>query len=529
MIDYNIIHSGMVALLALLGMLLVSLAVMIYDRASGTVFILRPEKLRDNDNKKMDNIDDVFPWEKTVLLKYVAKAPWLFLSFIISSIALITFGIDLCCVRIFSVLIYIFAILFISYRIWLLGNWMYAQADITANDTYRQKMKYRFLESLSNDTDLVSIWSITWNNISPTNPYQSKYLRIFLEQINKISGTSSIWRYIDVFVQNMNLGNINVTDPDIIQLLVEHSISVFGKNNFDELPIKATKRNILESLLKIQLTGDDSLLCFTFDAVEKVISKSNDHGDIMRGFAGLFFSAIDKSNIDNDKISRVFTWFPYTKYGVSVFLNKNNKTTQVKDAQIWLQAFVYWFKENNQRKYLLSSDNTDVLINDNRIDAMTKGFLGDGYFMELGEKIFGDMLLFYGVKGWAIEEGEKTIEDSLVRLFVNTQRGFMQYDAVTIDSIPIRDEPAETRLKHTLKAFNNKSKQNDINSIIILRNVFPLSNCGHVEKVLAAIKSYGEKNCNKKDDIRCFRLERLKYDFELIKNFNKTNQNNKKQ
>ena len=59
MIDYNIIHSGMVALLALLGTLLVSLAVMIYDRASGTVFILRPEKVRDNDNKKMDNIDDV--------------------------------------------------------------------------------------------------------------------------------------------------------------------------------------------------------------------------------------------------------------------------------------------------------------------------------------------------------------------------------------------------------------------------------------------------------------------------------------
>lgn len=59
MIDYNIIHSGMVALLALLGALLVSLAVMIYGRASGTVFILQPEKVRDNDNKKMDNIDDV--------------------------------------------------------------------------------------------------------------------------------------------------------------------------------------------------------------------------------------------------------------------------------------------------------------------------------------------------------------------------------------------------------------------------------------------------------------------------------------
>lgn len=59
MIDYNIIHSGMVALLALLSALLVSLAVMIYDRASNTVFILRPEKVRDNDNKKMDNIDDV--------------------------------------------------------------------------------------------------------------------------------------------------------------------------------------------------------------------------------------------------------------------------------------------------------------------------------------------------------------------------------------------------------------------------------------------------------------------------------------
>ena len=132
MIDYNIIHSGMVALLALLSMLLVSLAVMIYDRASGTVFILRPEKIRDNDNKKMDNIDDVFPWEKTVLLKYVAKAPWLFLSFIVSSIALITFGIDLCCVRIFSVLIYIFASTFIGTRIWFLGNWMYAQADIAA-------------------------------------------------------------------------------------------------------------------------------------------------------------------------------------------------------------------------------------------------------------------------------------------------------------------------------------------------------------------------------------------------------------
>jgi hypothetical protein len=58
-IDYNIIHSGMVALLALLSALLVSLAVMIYDRASNTVFILRPEKVRDNDNKKMDNIDDV--------------------------------------------------------------------------------------------------------------------------------------------------------------------------------------------------------------------------------------------------------------------------------------------------------------------------------------------------------------------------------------------------------------------------------------------------------------------------------------
>ena len=60
MIDYNIIHSGMVALLALLSALLVSLAVMIYDRASNTVFILRPEKVRDNDNKKMDNIDDVY-------------------------------------------------------------------------------------------------------------------------------------------------------------------------------------------------------------------------------------------------------------------------------------------------------------------------------------------------------------------------------------------------------------------------------------------------------------------------------------
>lgn len=526
MIDYNIIHSGMVALLALLGTLLVSLAVMIYDRASGTVFILRPEKVKDNDNKKMDNIDDVFPWEKTVLLKYVAKAPWLFLSFIASSIALITFGIDLCWVRIFSVLIYIFTILFISYRIWLLGNWMYAQADITANDTYRQKTKYKFLESLSNDSDLVSIWSITWNNISPTNPYQSKYLKIFLEQVNKISGSSNIWRYIDVFVQNMNLGNIDVTGPDMIQLLVEYSISVFDKKNIDELPIKTAKRKILESLLTIQLIGDDSLLCFTFDVVEKVISKSNDRGDIMRGFAGLFFSAIDKSNINNDKISRIFSCFPHTEYGVSTLLNKNNKTTQVKDAQIWLQAFVYWFKENNKRKYLLSSDNTDALINDNRIDAVTKGFLGDGYFMELGEKIFGDMLLFYGVKGFAPDEGEKTIEDSLVRLFVNTQRGFMQYDAVTIDSIPIGNEPAETRLKHTLEAFDNKSKQNDINSIIILRYVFPLSNCDHVEKVLAAIKSYGEKICNKKDDIRTFRLKRLKYDFELIKNFNKTNQNN---
>ena len=529
MIDYNIIHSGMVALLALLSMLLVSLAVMIYDRASGTVFILRPEKIRDNDNKKMDNIDDVFPWEKTVLLKYVAKAPWLFLSFIVSSIALITFGIDLCCVRIFSVLIYIFASTFIGTRIWFLGNWMYAQADIAANDTYRQKMKYKFLESLSTDSDLISIWSITWNNISLTNPYQSKYLKIFLEQINKISGTSSIWRYIDVFVQNMNLGNINVTGPDVIQLLVEYSISVFDKKNVDDLPIKTTKRKILESLLKIQLTGDDSLLCFTFDVVEKVMNKSNDRGDIMRSFARLFFSVIDTSNIDNDKISQVFTWFPHTKYGASVLLDKNNKTTQVKDAQIWLQAFVYWFKENNQRKYVLSSDNTDVFINDNRIDTVTKGFLGDGYFTELGEKFFGDMLLFYGVRGLAPEEGEKTLEDSLVRIFVNTQRGFMQYDAVLIDSIPIGDEPDETRLRHTLEAFNNKSKQNDINSIIILRYVFPLSNCDHVEKVLAAIKSYGEKIRNKKDDIRTFRLERLKYDFELIKKFNKTNQNNKKQ
>ncbi len=528
MIDYNIIHSGMVALLALLGMLLVSLAVMIYDRASGTVFILRPEKVRDNDNKKMDNIDDVFPWEKTVLLKYVAKAPWLFLSFTISSVALIIFGIDLCCVRIFSVLIYIIASAFISTRIWLLGKWMYAQADITANYTYRQKMKHKFLESLSTDSDLISIWSITWNNISLANPHQSKYLKIFLEQINKISATSNIWRYIDVFVQNMNLGNIDVARPDMVQLLVEYSINVFDKNDVDELPIKTTKRKILESLLKIQLTGDDSLLCFTFDAVEKIISKNDDCGDIMRGFARLFFSAIDKSKIDNDKISRVFTWFPYTKYGASVFLDKNSKTTQVKDAQIWLQAFVYWFKENNQRRYLLNSDNADVFINDNRIDAVAKSFLGGGYFMELGEKLFGDMLLFYGVKGWVPEEGEKTHEDSLVRIFVNTQRSFMQYDTVTIDSIPIRDEPAETRLKHTLEAFDNKSKQNDINSIIILRNVFPLSNCDHVEKVLTAIKSYGEKICNKKDNVRSFRLERLKYDFELIKKFNKINQNNKK-
>ena len=158
-------------------------------------------------------------------------------------------------------------------------------------------MKYKFLESLSTDSDLISIWSITWNNISLTNPYQSKYLKIFLEQINKISGTSSIWRYIDVFVQNMNLGNINVTGPDVIQLLVEYSISVFDKKNVDDLPIKTTKRKILESLLKIQLTGDDSLLCFTFDVVEKVMNKSNDRGDIMRSFARLFFSVIDTSTM----------------------------------------------------------------------------------------------------------------------------------------------------------------------------------------------------------------------------------------
>ena len=71
------------------------------------------------------------------------------------------------------------------------------------------------------------------------------------------------------FVQNMNLGNINVTGPDVIQLLVEYSISVFDKKNVDDLPIKTTKRKILESLLKIQLTGDDSLLCFTFECSRK--------------------------------------------------------------------------------------------------------------------------------------------------------------------------------------------------------------------------------------------------------------------
>lgn len=532
--DFSIIHSGMVGFLALLATLLISLAVMIYDRTSdNSKFKIRPSKTKDEnaDDVLKADIDDTFPWEKTVLLRHVAMAPYLFISFILASVSLITLGFEICWVRIASFAIYLLCASFICVRIWKLGEWLYSQANISVSETYRQKMKYKFLRNISSDEDLVNIWSITWNNISVANPYQIDYLKIYLKHADSISDSMNTWNFIETFLQNAKAGNINILRPDMQKLLLEYSLDALDRENKDEqkIHIKFNKRRIIDAFIELAITRDESTLGCTFDIIDDYLKKHDNRFEIMYNFATLFFSTIDKTKIDTDRIAQVFSWFPHSKYGVSNFLgNTKDKKGSKQYAQIWLFAYDSWFKRN----YIVDSRKTEdeKYNNDTRIDKVTKAFLGDGYFMQIGERLFGDLLVFYGLNGWAVDEDEKTTEDSWVRIFANSQRIFMSFDMCTtgIDYRP--DESNEERQKRALAVMDLQSERNDKNTITILKYLFPLSNTDHVKNVLESIKHYRKKVGNNKEDVRVSRLNRLEYDFELIKKYNeraKDNNNNK--
>lgn len=532
--DFNIIHGGMVGFLALLATLLISLAVMIYDRTSdNSKFKIAPSKSKDKDidgSLKAD-IDDTFPWEKTVLLKHVAMAPYLFIAFILASVSLIALGFDVCWVRITSLVIYFVCVIFVCVRIWKLGEWLYAQANISTSETYRQKMKYKFLRNLSSDEDLVNIWSITWNNISVANPYQADYLKIYLKHADSISDSINTWSFIEVFLQNAETGNINILRPDIQKLLLEYSLDALDreKNEEQKVHVKFNKRRIIDTLIELAITRDESTLGYTFDVISNYLKNRDNGAEIMYNFATQFFSTIDKTKIDDDRIAQVFSWFPHSNYGVSNLLkDTKNKNISKQYAQIWLFAYDNWFKRN----YIVDSskDEKEKYNNDKRIDKLTKAFLGDTYFIQIGERLFGDLLVFYGLNGWAVDEEEKTMEDSWVRIFANSQRIFMSFDMCTagIDYKP--GESDEERQKRALTVMDLQSERNDKNTITILKYLFPLSNMEHIKNVLESIKRYRKKIGDDTEDVRISRLNRLEYDFKLIKEYNEeTKDNNKKE
>ena len=528
--NFDIIHSGMVGFLALLGTLLISLAVMIYDRTSdNSKFKITSSKTkneRTDDTLKAD-IDDTFPWEKTVLLRHVAMAPFLFASFVLASVSLITLGFEICWIRVVLFSVYFLSVAFICTRIWRLGEWLYSQASISMSETYRQKMKYKFLNNISSDEDLVNIWSITWNNISAANPYQVDYLRIYLKHADLISDSINTWNFIEVFLQNAKTGNVNILRPDIQKLLLEYSLDALDRESKtkQKVHIKFNKRRIIDTLIELAITKDESILGCTFNIIDDYLKKCDDRLEIMYNFAIQFFSTIDKTKIDTDRITQVFSWFPHSSYGVVSLLNDSkNKSMSKQYAQIWLFAYDGWFKRNYAVDPRRIKD--EKYDNDKRIDSVTKAFLGDGYFMQISERLFGDLLVFYGLNGWAVDKDEKTTEDSWVRIFANSQRLFMSYDMYTtgIDYRP--DESDEERQKRALAVMDLQSGRNDKNAITILRYLFPLSNADHIKNVLESIKRYRKKIGENSEDVRISRLNRLEYDFKLIKKYNNEAKNN---
>ena len=525
--DFSIIHSGMIGFLALLATLLISLAVMIYDRTSdNSKFKIAPSKTKNENigNVLKVDIDDTFPWEKTVILRYVAIVPLLFMSFILASISLITFGFENFWVRIISFTTYLIGVLFVCVRIWKLGEWLYSQANISTSETYRQKMKYKFLRDISSDEDLVNIWGITWNNISVTNPYQVNYLKIYLEYADSILDSMNAWNFTDVFLQNVKTGNINILRPDVQKLLLDYSLDALDRGNKDgqKIYIKINKRQIIDTLIELAISKDESVLGYTFDIIDNYLQKHDDRLEIMFNFATKFFSTIDKTKIDPSRIEQVFLSFPHSKYGiVSLLNNTKDKEVSKQYAQIWLLAFKGWFKKN----YAIYLRKTEDEKNDNdaRIDRITKAFLGDGYFMQIGERLFGDLLVFYGLTGWAIDKDERTEEDSWVRIFANSQRNFMSFDMYTTETDYNPNESNEERQARVFAVMDLQSERNNNNTIIILRQLFPLSDIDHIENVLESIKSYRKKIGNNSEDIRISRLNRLEYDFKFIRKFNSNN------
>ena len=523
MIDFSIIHNGMVALLALLGTLLISLAIMIYDHTSSDgqheTILKNGKKTDENKIYHINSFDKVLPWERTLLLKRVALAPCLLFAFLLASLCLILLGIDIRWLRYLSLTIYAVSVLFIVTRIWSLGKWLYSQADTTTKETYRQKKKYKYLSKPLDTASLYNTWSITWANMNPSNPHLAQYLTSYLDGINSISNDGEIWHYFEIFFNSAKQGNIDVLRPDMQKIILQYALDGLVDSNNNKPQIKYGKRRMVEYLLESALLKEDASICYTFDIVEKFLKGRKNNYEIMHNFATLFFFYIDKTQIDNDRVFRVFTLFPHAEWGVgNLLLMAKNKQNVKEYAIAWLRVYISWFGSRYVRQERLHGQAR--LEANERIEVVSQDFIGQTYFTGIGTGILGDLLIFYSADDRACCKDENIIENSLVKFSLNSGRLFMPPDIFSTYVGHKLEENDEDQNGYMVQTVDAQLKEKDKNTIEILKYVYPLSDQAYVEMVLKVIKGYKNKT-DKISDKRHFQLKLLEYDFELINEFNK--------
>jgi hypothetical protein len=455
---------------------------------------------------------DLFAFDKNVILDKILIYKVSMPIILASTIALFFSKIPLLSVvACLAVVVITSVILIRSYK------WLCAYEQTKYKKTYRQQKRLEYIESISPDENKIEIWALILNDEELLEKNQLGLMEAYINATSDTMDESGKYAKTQLLsLLNRNFNKIDFSNPSVYILLTEFALGYYKIEQDYRSQSKPSKKNI-DQVLNVPPWEQQELV---MNLMRRAINTERRH-DILSHF---FFSEVKKFSlrIDVDESRFIRNFLPdYIKESKTedYCYGRNSLWLVLSDWKITSNAIKD--KTTMKRQEALLNTYKAVIIdrtssldsNIAEVDAENIDRVTEAMLPSVNTILWFDIITFFN-SAWYPKEGEDGLH-AQIRCFAERDRKFGRYNSYS--TVYFDGDRAK---RHEAWEAEVKSQRDE--TIFILGFFYPwLRNPAEVEKVLEQITIIENENLFDKDEEGRHNLEKLKFDFENIREFAK--------
>lgn len=396
-------------------------------------------------------------------------------------------------------------------------RWVCSYDDPSDKESYQQKMRINYLNSLKNEPEIAQTWYLLLNNGKLKELNQYGIVDSFIMAANKIETQKDDKEKVgfSLLLNNFcdNLNNIRFTLNDY-EKMVKYSLRYyeyeikFRADSSKEFPPYGMK-NLFWGLFKIATTNinDYNLYGYTFFKTinRKCTELKQGQGKFLEIFLVDLFLEFDKNSVD---VFRIWNGDFFRRLTVTKEkLTSSDKETRQNTISIFNAYMVY------AQKYIQS-------YSDEKNSKCLEG-ITEYVFRKIDPIFWFDINTLYGRMFGSIDDN---VYHSIVNSWCSNGRDFgLCGRGVSFVSEMATDVSKEEKEKEIRDKLEEINKREQVETIYMLEIIFPwLKNDKEISNMEEGIDFC--KKLKTKDELYKTRLNKLEYEFSQIKKYNKEKQ-----